>query len=879
MESSLATDYSLFEMLDILQAYDLDLAKRWKRSDVTHSMAAPIGISRNGIVELDISDKAHGPHGLIAGTTESGKSEILQTFIHSMATIFHPYEVGFVIIDFKGGGMASLFRDLPHLMGTITNIDDNAIDRSLRSIKAELNKRQHLFAQAEVNHIDRYIEKYQNGQVFLPLPHLIIIVDEFAELKAEKPEFMKELISAARIGRSLGVHLILATQKPAGQVSDQIWSNSRFKLCLKVQSREDSNEVLRSPLASEIREPGRAYLQVGNNEVFELFQSAYSGSLISESSGQKEQKEFAVYRYTDNGKLALLYQRKKPEDREKKTQLSAIVEHICGYCEKEKIRKLSDICLPELPEVIDFRPQMQPKDSTEILCPIGIYDDPDRQDQGVCSLDLSSESVMIIGSSQSGKTNLLQTIIRSLTGRYSPADVQIYIIDFASMALKNFERLCHVGGVVTASEDEKLKNLFKLLLNEIRIRKEKLLKSGVSSFPAYREAGFRDLPQILLMIDNLTALRELYLQDSDDLLTLCREGLSVGLCTVIANSQTQGIGYRYLSNFSRRIALFCNDSGEYSSLFDRCRTYPPNIPGRSLIELDKSLLVCQIYLAFQGEKEIERVNEISHYIEQTNRRFEGLLARQIPMIPRQLTSDYIHICFPDYMQRPYQIVAGLDYANVMPLVLNLGSLGILAVSGCEEDEKYNMVRYLLRTAEKAYPGSIEVTIVDGIERKLQDLQRESFTKSYTFIADEACPILSVIEEKLKMRYDLLSSGDSSVFTKAPLLVILIDGSDAMISIQNDRDALGAFRNICGRYRNLNVCMLLLIENTAVTYSSPDILKTVKETRHILYFDNLINLNIFDLPLNQLRTYKKPREHGDGYYIKGNEIVKVKVPSK
>ena len=128
-------------------------------------------------------------------------------------------------------------------------------------------------------HIDKYIQLYKNGKVKIPLPHLIIIVDEFAELKAEQPEFMKELISAARIGRSLGVHLILATQKPSGQVNEQIWSNSKFRLCLKVQNKEDSNEVLKSPLAAEIKEPGRAYLQVGNNEIFELLQSGFSGAL------------------------------------------------------------------------------------------------------------------------------------------------------------------------------------------------------------------------------------------------------------------------------------------------------------------------------------------------------------------------------------------------------------------------------------------------------------------------------------------------------------------------------------------------------------------------------------------------------------------------
>jgi len=158
LESSLTKKINIFSLLDIYQVEDLDLSKRWNKSVVYNSMTVPIGVSKTGIMYLDIHDQFHGPHGLVAGTTGSGKSELLQTYILSIATLFHPYEVAFVIIDFKGGGMVNQFVNLPHLLGTITNIDGKEIDRSLRSIKAELQKRQVLFAEAEVNHIDKYIE-------------------------------------------------------------------------------------------------------------------------------------------------------------------------------------------------------------------------------------------------------------------------------------------------------------------------------------------------------------------------------------------------------------------------------------------------------------------------------------------------------------------------------------------------------------------------------------------------------------------------------------------------------------------------------------------------------------------------------------------------
>ena len=878
LDNALPQTVSLFDILKIRSVDELDIQELWSRSDVTRSMAAPLGLSKKGFVELDLSDRAHGPHGLVAGTTGSGKSEILQTYILSMATRFHPYEIGFVIIDFKGGGMAGQLKGLPHLVGTITNIDEHEVSRSLRSIRAELQKRQHLFSQAGVNHIDRYIEKYKAGGVREPLPHLVIIVDEFAELKAQQPDFMKELISAARIGRSLGVHLILATQKPAGQVSEQIWSNSHFRICLKVQGKEDSNEVLKSPLAAEIREAGRAYLQVGNNEIFELFQSAYSGGLASSSPGGKE---YTVYQFTSKGKRMPVYEKKILHGSEQETQLEAAVRQVRTYCEAEKIKKLTDICLPVLPEVIPYMKLAgdMPQEAARagVLCPIGIYDDPDHQYQGVYSIELGRQNTMIIGSSQSGKTNLLQTVIRGLSSRYSPEEVNLYVIDFASMNLKSFESLPQIGGVVTPGEDEKLKNLFKLLSGEITKRKEKLLESGISSFAAYRETGQCDLPLIVLLIDNLTGLRELYLQESDELPAICREGIQAGICVIAANTQTQGIGYRYLSAFSCRIALFCHDAGEYSALFNYCRIRPEHIPGRALVEIEKLQLECQIFQVFEGEKEAGRSSEIQKFMEQENQRYPDIHAPKIPVIPETLTSRYIRENYSLPAPEPFEIVAGLDYETVQPLMVNLANTGTMAFCGGEKGIQYRFIQYLLRAADESFPGRIEVRIVDDAERKLGSLQKESFTKAYSLISSDACRMAREMEEVLKERYEEMLKGNIDVLSESPLLVFLLKGTDAIEAIQTNGDALTAYRNIIGRYRNLNVCILLMVENQPIPFGAPEILKTVKEKKHLFFFDDLSILKIFDLPLSELRAYKKPLAQGDGFYIKENEVVKIKIP--
>ncbi len=879
LENSLVKNISLFKLLDIISVSDLDIESRWKKSLVYKSMAAPLGVrASNEIVELDLNEKAHGPHGLVAGTTGSGKSEILQSYILSMATLFHPYDVSFVIIDFKGGGMVNQFKNLPHLNGAITNIDGDAIDRSLSSIRAELRKRQSLFAKYDVNHIDAYIKKYKQGITNTPLPHLILIVDEFAELKTDQPEFMQELISTARIGRSLGVHMILATQKPAGVVNDQIWSNSKFKLCLKVQNKSDSNEVIKSPLAAEIHEPGRAYLQVGNNEIFELFQSAYSGcGADSEQSGKMT--EYEINELDLAGLKKNVFSQRNKKNKEVETQLEAIVNYIAQYCKNAGIASLPGICMPELPECVvkDQSQYIEIKKETDIIVEVGIYDDPDNQYQDVLKMNLSQSNTLFIGAPQYGKTNMLQQIMKEFMMKYSARDVNVYILDFASMALKVFSGLNMVGGVITASDDEKMANFFRMMEEEMARRKELFSQMGLTSFSAYKEAGYEDLPQIVVMIDNFTGVKELYLQREDNLLKIVREGISLGICFIVSEVMTNSLGMKYLASFSNRVAFYCNNDGEYSSLFGFCRNKVKNIPGRALIEIDKKFYFFQSYLAFEGKKEIDRINNMRVLMEISNQKHVGLYAKRVPEVPNVFDMQVAQMMGADLMKKPYHAIVGIDYATAEPFAIDFNEKSVLAISCSSEDVSCTLVHnMLIQLYNNAATAPIEVYIFDDFQKRYENFSKYAQTKHYSVEADGVIDIIGQLEADGAQTLQMLRE-DSEILNKIPFELLVINNSDCYDVINKKKDVLDKYKNIINRYKHMHIGILFThFENTKIPFSGADVQKLMVEQKNMIVIENINKIKMFDVGLATQREFAKPLGKQDGYFVGENGIAKYKL---
>lgn len=329
---------TFLEMYGAESAEDLRIGQRWSEGRSYKTMAVPVGV-RSGEREcvLDIHENAHGPHGLVAGTTGSGKSEMLLTWILSLAVNFSPEEAAFLLVDFKGGGMASHVEKLPHVLGVITNLSENQINRALVSIKSEMESRQETFVRVGANDIYEYTRMYKNQEVSDPLPHLMIVVDEFAELKKEYPEFMNELISVAAVGRSLGVHLVLATQKPAGTVDEKIQSNSRFRICLKVQDRQDSKDMLEHFDAAYIRQKGRGYFRVGNDEIYEQFQSAWSRAPYSADSAEAQENLAKLYTVNGRTEITGSYQKIQRRESRRKEWIGKLIRCVEDVLAKTKV--------------------------------------------------------------------------------------------------------------------------------------------------------------------------------------------------------------------------------------------------------------------------------------------------------------------------------------------------------------------------------------------------------------------------------------------------------------------------------------------------------------------------------------------------------------
>ncbi len=690
--SQLPTTLEFLEMYKAGRIEQLNILNRWQMNDPTLSLSAPIGVHPDGnLFELNLHEKNHGPHGLVAGSTGSGKSEFIITYILSMCINYSPNEVQFVLIDYKGGGLAGAFENrdkgikIPHLVGTITNLDTSEMNRTLVSIRSELKRRQRVFNEVRdalgesTIDIYKYQKYFREGSVREPIAHLFIISDEFAELKAQQPDFMDELISTARIGRSLGVHLILATQKPSGVVDDQIWSNTKFKICLKVQSASDSVEMLKRPEAASLKEAGRFYLQVGYDEIFEIGQSAWSGAKYIPTDVITKKIDDSIEFINNVGTPIKKINNviKKEDAPERGEQLTNIVKYLVELATKENI-KTNQLWLPSIPNEIyigniikkyNFKPEPY-----KIEAVIGEYDDPENQFQDILKQNvLEDGNTIIYGVQGCGKENLLTTIMYSICMYHSPNEVNFYILDFGAEILKIFGKMPQVGEYLTTYDDEKVPSLFDFLEKEVAKRKSILSDFG-GSFEQYNSKAKEKLPLVIVITNNYDSYVENFEETLDAYIKLLREGPKVGIiCFLTSISQTT-VNSRVSQNFNKIYALRFNDEYDFRYLLN---TEPGQVPkrvfGRGLTRINDE--VFEFQTAYVNVP--DNINETIKKSAVSLAGYYKEKARPIPVLPGKVN----HMILRDEITDSSAVPIGISMKDISTAKFDFESNNIVTITG------------------------------------------------------------------------------------------------------------------------------------------------------------------------------------------------------
>jgi S-DNA-T family DNA segregation ATPase FtsK/SpoIIIE len=562
-------------LLPLLELPKLDaetLLAAWQRGDVERRLASPIGVSEEGTFVLDwVSD---GPHGLIGGTTGAGKSELLRTIVAGLAAAYDPAHLNFVLVDYKGGSAFGECARLPHTVGMVTDLDEQLGERALRSLEAELRYREAVLRDHGASDLPDYIAQTAHESDAPSLPRLLVIIDEFATLASELPDFIASLVGIAQRGRSLGVHMLLATQRPSGAVNENIKANTNLRISLRMQSASESGDVIGTPDAAKISrsQPGRAYVRLGPGEIVPIQTALVTGLSAAEGIAAVEAAEFGYGRSHQATSVA------GPEASER-SDLDRLVEVIEDAFEMQGSPRPRRPWLEPLPaevplqEIVTQRVDRSLLGIAQDVVAFALADDPERQAQYAVGWDVAAGNLLLYGIVGSGTTSTLATLAVSIASTRSPDDAHIYALDFGAGELKPLEGLPHVGAVVVASESERVARLIRRLRSELDRRRQ------LDSATRARE------PRIFLLVDNYGALASEHsdiagLELIDALQRVYADGPELGVHVAVAADRIGAVPQALGSLTQQRLAFRMSDPGEYGYFGLRGTQVPRPAPGR-----------------------------------------------------------------------------------------------------------------------------------------------------------------------------------------------------------------------------------------------------------------------------------------------------------
>ena len=706
----------LVTVLDLLGTSDvnqLPIEEWWDGKHPFGYLKVPIGrlsATADLIFDLNDHDGSHGPHGLIGGMTGSGKSEVLKCILLGLAATHSPYDLNFALIDYKGGAAFNELVQLPHTVGVVTDIETHATyaERVIQALAGEIEHRKRVLerARAAFGFGRSHIDEYRELSVKRPLPRLIIVFDEFAEFKNRNPEESKRLISIARQGRSLGVHLILATQNIEAAVDPEILQNSTFRICLRVSQAQDSVQMIGIPDAVGLPR-GRAYFRAQTRH---LFQAGYSGgeykrpeigSMIREvirvtKDGAREREKLPAWRHVSG-----ISPNRDPGHY---TEAQALVDRISASAKALRLRKPRPVW-PDpladrlyLPEILSKNFQGGWDGTTWHECKpwrtttqkganpgpvLGMYDQPAEQRQVLLQIDSNqgSRHMLVFGSAATGKSNLLRTLVASIARTQTPEDAIIYALDFGGQsALRVLEQFPHVGAVVTRLEDERVLRLLSYLQSEVSRRGDLLRNLGVDGFRDYNvKVGARSrLPTIYFIIDSYGEFkRQIPIEVSRSVASLVGGGAAVGLQLIVSTSLQADVPNELFANIAFRLTFYQADQAEYFRIIGKpseakiredIENPPP--PGRGLLR-GTPPLEFQAALPGNGKTDEEQTTELSALATEMDRAWKGNRPEPIGTLPDLVTLPKRSIRMGDHADRAATCVLGFDYDTLSPVELDL----------------------------------------------------------------------------------------------------------------------------------------------------------------------------------------------------------------
>jgi S-DNA-T family DNA segregation ATPase FtsK/SpoIIIE len=739
--------------------------------------------------------------------------------------------------------------------------------RALTSIKAELRRRQQIFGDYDVTMINQYTKMFREGKTKEPLPHLFIISDEFAELKKEQPEFMKELVSAARIGRSLGVHLILATQKPAGVVDDQIWSNSKFKLALKVQNENDSNEVLKTPDAARITQVGRAILQVGNNEIYEMFQSAWSGATYT-GDIVKQEVDKRIFQVNALGQLQLInddVNEKLAPDKEEISQLAATVNYIHDVYATLNLAPIKKPWLPPLTEMMvsphyayDAITDVGLMHEMDIKVPIGVVDIPEQQLQTEYIHDFSKDGNLAIFSAPGfGKTTVMMQICMYLATHNSPRNVKYYLLDLGNAGLMPLRNLPHTADYITFEDETKMRKMWKILQEEITKRKNLFAKKNAMNIMMYNELMEDEVdkvPAIFLFIDNYDVLREINMELENIVTKISRDGMAMGIFSIIAPSRSTAVKFAVMNTFKQKICNYMIDPSEASSIVGRSDNKLVEKKGRALVKIEE-VLVMQEYLPVPYESDVLYTKDLIKLVNQINERCTAPRAKGIGMMP-----EFLHV--EELLRRKKEetegstqnkIALGLETEEI-EVQYKSQSINVLTILGTPQTGKTNLIKLILSQmvmgdyiflVDSANMDLITYRHKTGVNYLGETKELDGFKQKFAQLVNDREQAFNETEHGFERPRDF--------YRTLPGIWLFIDGLDNFMTL------LGTFQTEFTKLFDKALTQEMHVICTCppgklMSYTSNNLGKTIRDTQDMIYLGNPKGLGITTVPTQYSTNY-------------------------